>query len=255
MLAFEIATDRRSIAECQRLRYCIFALEMGASLESAAEQIDADPYDPFCRHLVVRDTTDGQVVASTRILSDEDAAQAGGFYSQSEFDLGQLHALVGRKLEVGRTCVHADYRDGRAITCLWLGLAEFMLTQRYDYLFGCASVSMADGGWQAHAIYHRALKDGQVNRALGIQPRLPIPSLSDRGEPGQIPLSESVHDLLPPLLKTYLSLGAKICGAPAWDRRFNVADMFVLVNRVDIAPRYVKRFLKTDRLHKGTNLR
>ena len=242
--AFELATRPETVAECQRLRYQVFALEMGALLESAAEQVDADPYDPFCRHLVVRAGADGAVVACTRVLSDQDAAGTGGFYSQTEFDLGRLRALPGRKLEVGRTCVHAGHRGGGAIARLWLGLAEFMLGERYDYLFGCASVDMRDGGRQARLIHRDARERGQVNESLGIAPRVPLP---DAGAPAATPpigLTASARRMLPPLLKAYLSLGAEICGAPAWDRRFNVADMFVLVSRANIAPRYARRFLR-----------
>ena len=242
--SFELATRPETVAECQRLRYQVFALEMGASLESAAEQVDADPYDAFCRHLVVRERAGGAVVACTRVLSDQDAAGTGGFYAQTEFDLGRLHALPGRKLEVGRTCVHADHRGGGAIARLWLGLAEFMLGERYDHLFGCASVDMRDGGRQARLIYRSARERGQVNDALGIAPRVPLPDGGAPAEAAPIDLGASVRRLLPPLLKAYLNLGAEICGAPAWDRRFNVADMFVLVGRANIAPRYARRFLR-----------
>ena len=241
---FEIATRASAIVECQRLRYQVFALEMGASLESAAEQIDSDPYDPFCRHLTVFDTVTGDIVACTRVLSDEDVPQAGGFYTQSEFKLGRLRSLSGKKLEIGRTCVHPEHRNGGAITCLWLGLAEFMLSQNYGYLFGCASVSMSDGGRQAHAIYQNALERNLVNLDLNVHPRVPLPKLNQPAMDATIELSDSVREILPPLLKAYLNLGAKICGTPCWDRKFNVADMLVLVNRANIAPRYVRRFLK-----------
>lgn len=241
---FEIATQMSVITECQRLRYRVFALEMGASLESAAEQIDSDPYDPFCRHLTVTDTVTGDLVACTRVLSDEDVPQAGGFYTQSEFKLGRLRSLPGRKLEVGRTCVHPDHRNGGAITCLWLGLAEFMLSRGYEYLFGCASVDMSDGGRQAHAIYQNALERGLVNLDLDVHPRSPLPEPDQPAVDAAIELSDSVREILPPLLKAYLNLGAEICGKPCWDKKFNVADMLVLVNRANIAPRYVRRFLK-----------
>ena len=243
---FEIATDASAITRCQQLRYRVFALEMGASLESASEQIDADSYDPYCRHLTVTDQATGELTACTRVLADEDASLAGGFYTQSEFKLGQLRALPGRKLEVGRTCVHPGHRGGGAITCLWLGLAGFMLSRDYAYLFGCASVDMADGGRQAHAIYRNARERGLVKMDLGVHPRTPLPPVDQVPGPAEIELSDSARAILPPLLKAYLNLGANICGAPCWDRKFNVADMLVLVNRANIAPRYARRFLRTS---------
>ena len=249
---FGIATQTFVITECQRLRYQVFALEIEASLESAAEQIDSDSYDPFCRHLTVSDTATGNIIACTRILSDEDVPQAGGFYTQSEFKLGQLRNLPGKKLEVGRTCVHPDHRNGGAITCLWLGLAEFMLSWNYDYLFGCASVDMSDGGLQAHAIYQDALERGLIRLDLGVYPRTPLPPPNQSSGSTVIELSDSVRTILPPLLKAYLNLGAEICGEPCWDRKFNIADMLVLLNRANIAPRYVRRFLKTTQAPAST---
>ena len=248
---FNIATQASVVTECQRLRYQVFALEMGASLENVAEQIDSDIYDPFCRHLTVSDTATNSIVACTRVLSGEDAPQAGGFYTQSEFGLGRLNNLPGRKLEVGRTCVHLDHRNGGAIFCLWLGLAKFMLSRNYEYLFGCASVDMSDGGHQAHAIYQNSLERGLVNLDLGVSPRVPLPRFDQPAGKATIKLSESVRAILPPLLKAYLKLGAEICGTPCWDSRFNVADMLVLVNRANIAPRYVRRFLKPAKVHAG----
>ena len=241
---FEIATQMSVITECQRLRYRVFAREMGASLESAAKQIDSDFYDLFCRHLTVTDTVTGNLVACTRVLSDEDLPQTRGFYTQSEFKLGRLRSLPGKKLEVGRTCVHPEHRGGGAITCLWLGLAEFTLSQNYGYLFGCASVDMSDGGRQAHAIYLNALERGLVNLDLDVHPRVPLPRPDRPAASAIIELSDSAREILPPLLKAYLNLGAEICGTPCWDKKFNVADMLVLVNRANIAPRYVRRFLK-----------
>ena len=245
---FEVATEASAIVECQRLRYQVFALEMGASLASASEQIDSDSYDPFCRHLTVSDTATGSIVACTRVLSDEDVPQTGGFYTQSEFKLGNLRNLSGKKLEVGRTCVHPEHRNGGAITCLWLGLAEFMLAQNHKHLFGCASVDMSDGGRQAHAIYRNALERGLVNLDLGVRPRVPLPEPDQPSVDAIIKLSDSVREILPPLLKAYLNLGARICGTPCWDRKFNVADMLVLVNRAHIAPRYARRFLKNAQM-------
>ena len=103
---------------------------------------------------------------------------------------------------------------------------------------------MRDGGRQARLIYRRARERGQVNDSLGIAPRVPLPAAGAPAAAPPIGLNASVRRLLPPLLKAYLNLGAEICGAPAWDRRFNVADMFVLVDRAHIAPRYARRFLR-----------
>ena len=244
-LICSVADHASTVRECQELRYRVFAREMGAILEGTEEHLDSDPYDAHCRHLVVRDRSHGGVVACTRLLSDRDARNTGGFYSKSEFRLGRLPLLAGNKLEIGRTCVHPDYRDGKAITCLWTGLARLMQEMQYDFLLGCASVDMADGGALAWKIYRGALAAGQVRRDLGVVPRVPVPR---HGRSAAAPApAGSVRAMLPPLLKAYLSLGAKICGEPCWDRNFRVADLLVLLDRNHLADRYERRFLRPAR--------
>ncbi len=119
-LFVELASCVEDIRASQRLRYQIFAEEQGATLESAGEKIDKDYYDDFCHHLLVRDQQTGEVVGSTRILTEASAKLAGSFYSSNEFDLEQLLPLKGNVIEIGRTCIHPDYRNGIGISVLWL---------------------------------------------------------------------------------------------------------------------------------------
>ena len=148
-----LAETPEDIQACQRFRFEIFALEMGADLPSADFGLDMDGFDPYCQHFMVENMmTGGQLVAYTRILSDVVADRVGGFYSDHEFDLSRIRQLNGRVMEIGRTCVHPEYRNGATIGVLWSGLAGFMLDHHFDFLMGCASVSIADGGAQVMAI-------------------------------------------------------------------------------------------------------
>lgn len=139
-----LASSPSELEAAQRLRHEVFAGEMGAALPDAGSGLDRDPLDPFCHHLLVRERHSGTVVACTRILTEESASTAGGFYSLSEFELGPLMNLPGKTLEIGRTCVRADHRQGAAINALWTGLARFMNAHRYDYLMGCASLPLSE---------------------------------------------------------------------------------------------------------------
>lgn len=234
-LAVELAASAEDVRAFQRLRFEVFGLEMGARLESEAEGIDRDHYDDFCHHLLVRDHATGRIVGGTRILTDGQARLAGGFYSEGEFDLSTLLPLPGRVMEIGRTCIHRDYRHGGAIGVLWSGLARFMLMNRFDYMMGCASIGMADGGYQAHALMARVREKHLAPQGLRVTPRLPLPALPGDGE---------IKPHVPPLLKAYLRLGVYVCGEPCWDPDFNVADIFVLldVNRLDA--RYERHFVQ-----------
>ncbi|MFZ2288406.1 MAG: GNAT family N-acyltransferase [Halopseudomonas yangmingensis] len=228
-----LATDAATLRAAQRLRFKVFAEECGAQLQCTEPGIDHDRYDPFCQHLVVMDRTTGQVVATTRLLNAEGARRAGGFYSQSEFDLPGLARISADMLEIGRTCVHPDYRNGGTIGVLWAALAQLMKEQHYAYLMGCASIAMEDGGIQTQVIMQR-LRERYLDRSLiEALPRQPVPRM-------EIP--ENVTAQLPPLLKAYMRLGARICGEPSWDPLFNVADVFILLRREQLCPRYARHF-------------
>lgn len=232
-LIVELVTDEATLREAQRLRFRVFGEECGAHLPNAAAGLDEDRFDLYCEHLVVRDLFTGQLVATTRLLDRRRAQQAGGYYSEGEFQLVGLEALRGDVLEIGRTCVHADYRNGATISVLWSGLAQLMNERRYDYLMGCASIDMRDGGIQAQAIMQR-LRDRYLSRDhLNAIPRLPLPELD---------LPVNVTAQMPPLLKAYMRLGAKICGEPCWDPDFNVADVFILLRSEQLCPRYARHF-------------
>lgn len=233
---FEVrfAETAEEIRETQKLRYRIFAGELGADIDGGEAGLDHDQYDPHCRHLTVRNVDSGRIVACTRILTGERAPAAGGFYSASEFDLAMLDSLPGRVMEIGRTCVDAEYRSGAVIATLWQGIASTIVNDGYDYLFGCASIGLEDGGAAAHAILDQIRDQYMAPAYQHVRPYIPLPAADRRA---------TEKPKMPPLLKAYLSLGAKACGEAYWDRDFNCADVFMLLNVSDLNPRYARHFL------------
>ncbi|MGQ0528567.1 MAG: GNAT family N-acetyltransferase [Panacagrimonas sp.] len=228
------ARDDAEVRESQQLRYQIFAEEMGAQIDGGDAGLDRDAYDPWCRHLLVRDNSNGRIVACTRILTDDQAPNAGGFYSSGEFDLAMIDSLPGRVMEIGRTCVDREYRNGAVIATLWQGIAGYITAHGFDYLFGCASIGLEDGGAQAHAIIQQIKAKHLTPDYQRVRPYYPLPAVDGRS---------ADKTRMPPLLKAYLSLGAKACGDAYWDRDFNCADVFMLLNVTDLNPRYARHFL------------
>jgi len=229
-----IASCETEILEAQKLRYRVFAEEMGARLSSRTPGVDRDIYDPFCEHLIVRDEDAGRIVGTYRILSPSAARRIGGYYSENEFDLTRLHHLRNHIVEIGRSCIDADYRSGAVIALLWSGLARYMRDNAYDYLIGCASISMADGGHAAASLYNR-LKDAHLSPLeYRMFPRCPLPLERLRSD---LPAET------PPLIKGYLRAGAWICGEPAWDPDFNTADLPILLPMGKVDDKYAKHFL------------
>ena len=232
-LSVGLAESEREILEAQKLRYRVFGQEMGAKLPSRVPGVDQDIYDPYCDHLVCRNEDSGEIIGTYRILSPEKARKIGGYYTENEFDLTRLQHLRPRLVEVGRSCVHPDYRTGATITLLWSGLARYMLENGHEYLVGCASISMADGGHAAAALYNQ-LQDHLSPLEYRVFPRCPLPLEALRND---------VKAETPPLIKGYLRAGAWICGEPAWDPDFNTADLPVLLPMSKVDARYAKHFL------------
>ena len=232
-LVVEIANNHKDVVASQKLRYKVFIEEMGDKIDGLENSIEEDYYDSRCYHLIVKNTQTGEVVASTRILSDTQASHAGSYYSENEFDLTGLLPLSGKVLEIGRTCVHSDYRKGSAISILWSGLSRFMIIHKFDYLIGCASISMLDGGINANSIIKILRKSHFSQPDRRVTPRTPLPADLEYRE----------QAILPPLLKAYLRLGAKVCGELCVDTEFNVADIFILLDMDDLHPRYQSHFL------------
>ena len=234
--AFQItwASTPNEIKEAQRLRFKVFAEEMGANLAQNSEGLDVDEFDAYCDHLLIRDQETLKVVGTYRVLPPHKAQEIGRLYSDSEFDLTRLNHLRPKMVELGRSCVHADYRSGAVIMALWSGLAQYMQKHHYEIMLGCASIPMADGGHFAASLYNSLSEEQMAPTENHAFPRLPLPLDKLNGGLDVEP---------PPLIKGYLKLGAKICSAPAWDPDFNTADLLTMLRLSEINPRYAKHFL------------
>jgi len=234
--AFQItwASTPNEVKEAQRLRFKVFAEEMGANLAQNNEGLDVDEFDAYCDHLLIRDQESLKVVGTYRVLPPHKAQEIGRLYSDSEFDLTRLNHLRPKMVELGRSCVHADYRSGAVIMALWSGLAQYMQKHNYEIMLGCASIPMADGGHFAASLYNSLSEEQMAPTENHAFPRLPLPLDKLNGGLDVEP---------PPLIKGYLKLGAKICSAPAWDPDFNTADLLTMLRLSEINPRYAKHFL------------
>jgi len=233
-LYVQVARTPDDVRAAQRLRYEVFATEMGARLNGLEAGVDEDRLDAHCDHLLVREAGSGDVVGTYRILGPRAAKNAGGYYSEQEFDFARLAPLRAALVEIGRSCVRADHRTGSAITLLWAGLARYMLARGHAFLVGCASISMADGGHAAASCYRRIAMRHLSPPEYRAEPfqRLPRQCMDDD------PAIE-----LPPLIRGYLKIGAYVCGEPAWDADFNTADLLMLLPLAQLNPRYARHYL------------
>ncbi len=236
-ISLSLASNEDEVRAAQALRFRVFAEEMGARVKSREPGLDQDLFDPYCDHLLVQNDETGEVIGTYRILRPEQARQLRSYYSDTEFDLTRFNSLRSQLVEVGRSCVHPDYRTGAVITLLWAGLAQYMQTRGYQYLMGCASMTMADGGHLAASLYQQLSLTHLAPAEWRVTPRCALPLAA---------LNQQLKVEIPPLIKGYLRLGAMICGEPAWDPDFNTADFMILLPMQKLNQRYARHFLKTD---------
>lgn len=247
-LSIRLARDNDDLVAVQRLRARVFSAEFGcggAMVQTAT--LDGDRYDPLCDHLMVIDLLDNgeeQVVGTYRLLRESIARGAGGFYSESEFDLGPICRGAGRPagelLELGRSCVLPAYRTSATISLLWRGIADYIARHEIGLMFGCASFLGTDPEVHAPALSylfhnHRAPPE--------CRPRV----LEGRGmtmERLERGTYDERHALmqLPPLVKGYLRAGAQFGEGAFIDREFNSIDVCVVLPVGLISDRYAARF-------------
>jgi putative hemolysin len=235
MLAAELTKDGATVREAQELRFRVFSGELGATLGPGEMWgLDEDRFDAQCEHLVVRESREGRVVGTYRILSPQAARRAGGYYAEERFDLALLDVLRERMVEVGRACVDPRFRGGNVMLVLWTALARYLVDNGHDFVFGSCSLDLGDGGHRAASIYRAAAARSASPEDYRVHPRRPLP-LARLREGLQVPP--------PSLLRGYLNLGAWICGEPAWDPEFSCADLPLLLPLARMHGRYARHFL------------
>lgn len=229
-----------------RLRFRVFNIELGEGLESSYQTgIDTDHFDVFCEHLLVEDKTDGRVVGTYRMQSGTTAAMNLGYYSAQEFEFAPYEPLRRDILELGRASIDREHRTPEVLTLLWRGIAQYANDMGLRYLVGCSSLNSKDPaeGWQMY----RELERYRVSPEFETVPTLAYICPDERPvEDTQMSSGQQVSAMptkVPKLLKTYLTIGARICAPPAWDREFGTIDFLTLLDLKMLSSAARNRFL------------
>ncbi len=242
-LTLRLAQNERDLRAAQRLRYEVFVEELGASGATVdhAARLERDAFDPHFDHLLLIDNRRDpdllqDVVGAYRLLPPENLAAAGGYYSESEFDLTELKASGRRLLELGRSCVHRDMRGGAAMFLLWNGLADYVLERRIEVMFGAASFHGVDAAALAKPLsllhhFHRA----PVGLRVRAQPE-------HRQEMNLLPIEgfDRVAAMagVPALIKAYLRLGGHVSDGAWIDREFNTTDVCLVMDTAKMSAKH-----------------
>ena len=222
------------LTECQRSRYLVFNREMGEGLATSERSgLDRDHFDWVCDHIMVRDISSGRLVGTYRMQTGYRAKGNLGYYSEQLFDLSPFEPIRGETLELGRACVHRDYRNTTALSMLWKGIASYAALCHARYLVGCSSITSQDEN-EGMALYDALKQKYLVEPSLRTQPK-PAFRCKDNGVTVQAPRP-------PRLFRAYLDNSARLCGPPAIDREFKTIDFLTLVDLQELPDRVRARF-------------
>lgn len=255
-LEVRLAKSPRELRKAQSLRFKVFYGEMSARADTKTRLFrrDEDKYDNICDHLLVLDhdvqtaRKKPKIIGTYRLLRQEAAEKAGGFYTANEFEIEPLlkRHVHQRFLELGRSCVLPAYRSSRTVELLWHGIWSYVLAHKIDVLFGCASfpgTDPADNAMALSFLHHHASAQNQWA----------VKALPTRATPMDIIPKSDVSARaalrhLPPLVKGYLRLGAKIGSGAVIDKQFGTTDVLIVMPVAEIDPRYIKHYgVEADR--------
>ncbi len=238
---FEVKTadNPAEILAAMKLRQSVFYPE-----RVNTDQYDVDPYDFLADHLLILDTEKNILVGTYRLLCSDFTDK---FYSESEFQLSEFLAEDAVKLELGRACIHPDYRNGRSLDLLWRGLAAYMVETQAKYLFGCSSIMTVDLVKTAE-IFEYIKRYCYTQDGIEILPipekqmKLPEVELSQEQE-------KEIAQMLPGLLKSYLRAGASVHSQPALDEDMQCIDFLTILDTSNITPKYRTKYFEGKALN------
>jgi len=230
------------LAQVSRLRYNVFQREYAGNAFSFGS--DWDRYDPFSDLLVVSNRETGQAVGTYRLIC---SLYSSEFYSASEFNIDAFLAIPGVKLELSRSCVHKDYRNGSVIALLWKGVAEYFKATGASHLFGCSSIKTVAKN-EIFRVY-RYLKDqGRLKDGFGIMAKDPYRIEQFEREYRRFHSRQGsntpMNPKLPGLLRAYLKAGARFLGDPAIDMAFKCTDFFTVLELNELTDSYQRKFVR-----------
>lgn len=226
----KLAETEDDLRAAQRLRYDVFVRELGGGgdMVDHVAGLERDKFDPYFDHMLAIDDLTGEVVGVYRLLPGERAAELGQFYSEDEYDLTVLKQSGRKLLELGRSCLHPDYRGGTAMYHLWNGLAAYVNEREIEVLFGVASFHGTDVQALAQPLSmlhhnHLAPPDLRVRAQPDVfeSMNLVSPENLDR---------RAAMVQVPALIKAYLRLGGFVGEGAFIDHAFNTTDVCLILD-------------------------
>ena len=244
----KFAENQAEIDAAKRLRYDVFMAEQGhLSHKTVPNMLDEDEFDEYCLHLIIVERKSNEVIGTYRVHPGTVAKNGLGFYSEQEFKLGGIEKIADSTVEVGRSCVKPEFRNGAVVALLWTGLAAVHARTKCQYLIGCVSLTTADPVIGQAVCEYISRRDNVFTEVLDVspQPDFAMPPV-DLEAVKAYTEGERRAELLkwiPPLLKGYIRLGARFGSMPVLDKEFGAIDFLVVLDFDEMDRKYARHFL------------
>lgn len=238
-----LAETPADILACQQLRHLAFVSERGVVRGSGDGGIDTDEFDPQCQHVMVEDSRTGQLVCCFRMMPLVDGSQIGRSYSAKYYELSNLAAYPGRMVEMGRFCVHPAHRDPNILRVAWAEMTRFVDREQVELLFGCSSFHGVEAEEYADAF--ALLKERHLAPKRWL-PRVKAPKVFQYAamlRPRKPDLKLALKRM-PPLLRTYLTMGGWVSDHAVIDNDLNTLHVFTGVEIARMPPSRRQLFLR-----------
>jgi len=240
------ADNARELYDALRLRHEVFIEELLHKKKKSG--MDIDHFDRRCDHLLIIDKKNNKLIGTYRLQS---SLHSKKWYTATEFHMRHIRKLPGNKLELGRACVHPEYRNGVTISLLWEGIHAYMLASDTQYLFGCSSIKTINKE-EIKLLYYYLQQQNHLTNDHKVRPkgRFNVHGLHRhlKKHPQLKPRLEhtEIRNMIPSLLQSYLKAGAKVCGRPALDKSFRCIDFLTLLDVADIRKQYSRKMQKQE---------
>ena len=189
-------------------------------------RLERDRFDPLFDHLILRDLArdkdENPVVGVYRLLRSDALPKGARFYSEDEYDLSALKTSNRKLMELGRSCLHRDYRGGMA------------MDHGVEVMFGVASFHGTDVDALAQSLSH--LHHAHL-APVGLRPKAVKMQRMDLLAPDQIDRSKAMKGT-PALIKAYLRLGGMVGEGAFIDHAFNTTDVCLVLDTAKMPKRH-----------------
>ena len=239
----KFAENQDEIRAAQRLRYKVFNCEQNRGLDTAnRDEFDHDEFDDDAAHLLAYSKDNPDPIGTYRAIG-QPGNDPEKMYSAREYLVDGVERYLPMTIEVGRSCVAKDYRNGAVVSLLWSGMAAITLRSGCRYLCGCVSLEDVHPA-VAWAVYESLIDKGLLSTNVFFRPKKKFlfPRPSDEEVTRVKSDRAMIRQAIPPLMKGYLTLGAKLLGEPAFDYEFGSVDLPIMVDMWRLPERYRKHF-------------